>query len=175
MALTLIATAGASDANTFASAARMTAYCEGRLNATLWTAAAAQWPALVEATRDLTNLGYVGEKADALQSLAWPRYNAPDPDPSRLNPVVYLSELTVPERIVDATCELALEYLKAGTTDLARASATEGIKRRKIDVIETEYQVGTAPTRGVARFPRVMALIAPLLGASMTQRDVVRA
>ena len=174
MPLTLIATAGASDANTFATAARMTAYCEGRLNASLWTGADAQLPALVEATRDLTALGYLGEKADALQALAWPRYNVPDPDPSRLNPVLYLDETTIPARLVDATCELALEYLKAGGTDLARASATEGIKRRRIDVIETEYQVGTAPTRGVARFPRVMALIAPLLSADIGTRAVVR-
>lgn len=175
MAITIVATAGETNANSFVTAAEMTTYCNARLNASAWTAADAQLPALVEATRDLNLPAYIGGKATVAQALMWPRVWAVDPDassvlvdpvdPSRIagSFVAYFSETAIPQRVKDATCELALQYLKAGTTDMAALDDTLGVIRETVDVLTTEYAKPGERAQGLARFPRVMALIAPLL------------
>lgn len=177
MPITIVADAGDAAANSFVTADEMTAYCAARLNASVWTASDAQLPALVEATRDLTLLAYVGGKASVDQALAWPRVWAADPDASTAyldadsvvrvgdTEVVYFDTDTIPSRVKDATCELALAYLKAGTSDLAAADSTQGVIRKRIDVIETEWAPNQRAT-GLARFPRVMAYLEPLLDAA---------
>lgn len=187
MAITIVATAGATNANSFVTAAEMTSYCDARLNAGAWSATDAQLPALVEATRDLNVLEYVGGKASATQSLMWPRVWATDPDassvlvdptdPSRIagSFVAYFAEDEIPQRVKDATCELALQYLKAGTTDVAALDSTIGVLREKVDVLETEYAKPSDRAQGLARYPRVLAYIAPLLSAKQSGgTDVVR-
>ncbi|MBA3890495.1 MAG: hypothetical protein H0X64_08185 [Gemmatimonadaceae bacterium] len=173
MALTIVATAGAAEANSFVSAAEMTAYCEARLNASMWTAAAAQLPALVEATRDISLLRFAGERAAGTQALAWPRSAAPDPDAPAIDGAGgerpgEFDAGEIPQRVKDATCELALQYVKAGTADVAALDGSIGVVRKKVDVLETEYARPHERARGLARFPRVMAYLAPLLhvGAS---------
>lgn len=175
MALVLVATAGAANANTFATAAEMTAYCEGRLNASVWTGAEAQWPALVEATRTLSGLLWLGNPTTEAQALAWPRAWVPVPDPGYDASTLYLDDATVPQAVKDATCELALQYLKAGDTDALMPDAREGVKREQVDVIETEYFPAVTPTRGIARYPVALQLIARLLanaGGGMTVERV---
>jgi hypothetical protein len=181
MALVINATVGSEYANSYVTAAEMTTYCEGRLNAGIWTAAQAQLPALVEATRDITNLYWKGSRVYDTQALAWPRAYVQDPDAPyddetlTLDDIVYYPEDIVPQRVKDATCELALQYLKAGTTDLAMPDPTDGVIRRKVDVLETQYAAdGSRTTRGVNRFPRVMALIGMLLAAGAGNVQVTR-
>ena len=188
MAITIVATPGDAAANSFVTAAEMTTYCAARLNASVWTGADAQLPALVEATRDLTLLGYLGGRASVEQALAWPRIWAADPDASTAyldtesvvrigdTAVVYFDETTIPQRVKDATCELALQYLKAGTSDLAGTDSTQGVIRKRIDVIETEWAPNQRAT-GLARFPRVMAYLDPLLDAEQASGglEIVRA
>jgi len=160
MALTIIETPGAANANSFVSAARMTAYCEGRLNATIWTGAVAQLPALVEATRDLSSGidDWLGVRTSATQALSWPRTGCPDPnDPNGGD----FATDEIPTAIEDATCELALQYLKGGSADLAMPHQDDGVKVKTIDVMTTEYFEGAKPTTGLARFPRVLDLIRP--------------
>ena len=180
MALSITATVGSASANSFVTAAEMTAYCEGRLNSTAWVDTIANWPALVEATRDLSALAWQGWRVTDVQALAWPREYVRDVDAVYDEDVGALgypeyATTVIPQRVKDATCELALQYLKAGTTDVAMPAASEGVIRKKVDVLETEYAApGLRPSRGLSRFPRVMALIAPLLSKTSGGLTVVR-
>jgi hypothetical protein len=186
MAVDIVATVGASNANSFVTPEEMTAYCDGRLNAGIWTEAEEQLPALVEATRDLTVLQWLGERASATQALAWPRAYCPDPDLEgtvdglvvdlvvRRWPVVFPADI-IPERVRVATCELALQYLKAGGTDLAVVSADDGVKRKKVGPLETEWRDAHTRRTGTAALTRVWANVRPLLragGGSLTLRRV---
>lgn len=170
MTLTIIATPGSASANSFVTAAEMTAYCEGRLNASLWVATTAQQAALVEATRDLTVLGYVGSRVTTTQALTWPREWAYNPDMPSIDLVgnvalLYYANTVIPARIKDATCELALQYLVAGTSDLAVADTAQRVIEKTIDVLTTKYDDGAprSQTTGLQRFTRVMTLLEPLL------------
>lgn len=171
MALTITATVGSSSANSFVTEAEMDAYCEGRLNATAWTSDAAALPALVEATRDISALLFKGYRVTDTQALSWPREYCPVPATDTTadtiigeSGVVEYAVTVIPQRVKDATCELALQFLKAGTSDAAMPNAREGIIREQVDVIAVEYAApGTSATRGLGRYPRVQALLAPLL------------
>ncbi len=168
MPITIVETVGAANANSFVSEAEMTAYCDARLNATIWTDAAAQLPALVEATRELSLLLYVGSRTDSTQALSWPRVYAPDPDAPWIEQIgdallAYFADDEVPQRVKDATCELALQFLLAGTTDLASADPNQGVVRKKVDVLETEWASPQSRASGLSRFPRVLALVGPML------------
>jgi hypothetical protein len=158
----LIATPGAPDANTFADEDAMEAYCEARLGGDVWTGAEPQLAALVDATRDLSALEWPGRRASATQALAWPRAAVANPD----DPTGDLfPDDTIPRRVVEATCELAFQYLRLGA-DPAGYDPTGVVIRKKIDVLETEYLPASHRPRGLARFPRVMALLAPLLAGA---------
>lgn len=179
MALTIVATAGAANANSFVTADEMTTYCEGRLNASAWSATDAQLPALVEATRDLSALRYIGTRVTGTQALSWPRADAVNPDSPAIDTVsgdtlTDYAEDEIPQRVKDATCELALQYLKAGTSDVAALDPTISVIRKQVDVLVTEYARPHERAQGLARYPRVMALVAPLLSASQGGLDVVR-
>lgn len=175
MAVDIVATVGANNANSFVTTDEMTAYCEGRLNASLWTEADAQVAALVEATRDLSVLRWNGARVNSVQALSWPRIDCPNPDLedtrdvgqivdvlARRFPLVYASDI-IPQRVKDATCELALQYLKAGTTDLAVTDVNTGVIRKKVGPLETEWADNGIRPAGVQRFERVWALVTPLL------------
>lgn len=171
MSLSIVATPMSATANSFVTAAEMTAYCESRLNASAWSAADAQLPALAEATRDLSVLSYLGEKSTADQALSWPRRYVADPDmPVTARNRDFVGELpvdldadVVPQRVKDATCELALQYLKAGTSDLAAADANVGVVEKSVGPLTTRWSEAQRRPTGLARFPRVLALITPLL------------
>jgi hypothetical protein len=181
MPLVIVATPGAANANSFVTAAEMTAYCEGRLNASAWTGANTQLPALVEASRDISYLYWKGSTVTASQALAWPRAYVQDPDAPyddeviSLDDIVYFPETEVPQRVKDATCELALQYLKAGSTDLAMPDPTDGIVQKQVDVISVTYtDNGSRVTKGLNRFPRVMAFIGPMLAAGAGNKVILR-
>jgi hypothetical protein len=65
--------------------------------------------------------------------------------------------------VKDATCELALEFLKAGTTDIAAQDTKQNVIQKTIGPISTTYSDPSQRAVGLARYPRVMALLAPLL------------
>jgi hypothetical protein len=186
MPITITATIGSASANSFVTEAEFIAYVAERPNAHTSattsgsTATEAEKAALVQAARELDAALWHGSRVDAVQRLAWPRAYVPDPDypvdPDSLSEsdVGYLDSATIPRRIKDAQCELAVQFLKAGATDLSMPSSIEGVTRRRIDVLETEYQVGSLATRGFARFPLVAQWVTPLLKAGGGQRTVVR-
>ena len=163
MALTITSTVGGSASNSFVTVAEMTTYCEGRLNASVWVATPAQEPALVEATRELSMMDWLGLTVSETQALSWPRQYVPDPEsPSGQ----YFASTEIPQRIKDATCELALQFLKAGTTDISAASTTDGVIEKTVDVLTTRWADPRALKQGIKRYPSVYRFIRPLLAAN---------
>lgn len=170
----IVATAGSATANSFVSEDDAEEYMDARLNASAYTDADSddQARALIEATRELTVLLYGGTRTDSTQRLAWPRTYAVNPDLPDATLVTtatnYFDDDEIPQRIQDATCELALEFLKSGTTDVAGQDKSLLVISKTVGPISTDYAEPYARAQGLSRYPRVMALIGPLLDASAT-------
>lgn len=165
MAVTIDATAGGASSNSFATLAEAEAYMVGRLNGSLWDAATDDNKnrALVEATRELNALAWEGDRVDTTQALAWPRQWAVNPDDPSLD---YYDLTEIPDRVKWATEELAFQFIKAGTTDVAALDSADNVIRKKVDVLETEYSEPYARARGLDRYPRVMNWVRPLLSGN---------
>jgi hypothetical protein len=173
MAVVIDATVGGASSNSYATLADAEAYMEGRLNASLWDAATDDNKnrALVEATRELEVLAWEGQRASSTQALSWPRdyvTNPDDPDGDD-----YASTV-LPVRVTDACMELAFQFLNAGTTDVAALDTSDGVIRKKVDVLETEWARPGERLTGLQRYPRVWDRLTPLLGVSGPVIGVVR-
>jgi len=180
----LVETPGSATANTFCTLVEASLYLSGRLNSTAFTGASAddQNTALLEACRDLSRLNsWKGRRTDAVQALSWPRDYVPDPDnpdnagitltgfpftESAFTTVTYFDDDVIPDRVKEAQAELALEYLKAGTLDVAGIDPARNVQEETIDVITTRYFSPAQTATGLSRYPRVMTLIGPLLDLS---------
>lgn len=174
MAITIDATVGGASANSYVTLAEADSYMEGRLNASAWETDATtdnKNRALAEATRWLTAATWLGYRVDDTQALSWPRAWVIDPDDPNAD---YFAQTVVPERVKRATYELALEFIKAGTTDIAAIDSTIDIKRKKIDVLETEYYDRGVRANGLAKYPAATREIAPMLAGSPLTSDVVK-
>lgn len=172
MAITVVETVGSASANSFVSVAEADTYLEARLNSSAWTGTEPKKQAVIEATRELSALSWQGYRVDDTQALSWPRFNAPNPDSTSSLSVYDTTE--IPQRIKDATCELALEFLKAGTTDVAALDSTAGTIEETVGPITTRWADPSQRAAGLARYPRVMKLIGPLLGIGSGQVRLVR-
>lgn len=172
MTITIIATPGASDANSFVTIEEADAYLATRLNASDWTGTEPKKKAACEATRELSALGWQSYRTSSTQALAWPRLNAPNPDGTSACEV--FEDTIVPQRIKDATCELALEFLRAGTIDAAALDSKAGIIEKTVGPLTTRYADPSQRAQGLARYPRVMKLIGPLLGIAAGQVRLTR-
>ena len=174
MPVTIVETAGSATANSYVTLAEADSFMEGRLNASTWETDASDDDknrGLVEATRQISRLGYGGRRTDSTQVLSWPRQFAFDPD----SPVQdYFTNTVIPQRVKDATMELAFQYIKAGTTDVAALDSTYNVSSKRIDVLETAYVEPWARARGLNRYPSVMQHIRPLLVGSGVSRPTVR-
>ena len=174
MAVTITATAGSASANSFVTLSEADSFMEGRLNASTWETDAGDDDknrALVEATRQLSRLKWIGNRSDSTQILSWPRQWAIDPDSPFQD---YFSTATVPQRVKDATMELAFQYIKAGTTDVAALDAKHNVKVSKLDVLVTEYVEPWARAKGLARYPSVLQHIRALLVGTGVMRALVK-
>lgn len=173
MAVTIDATVGGASANSFVTLAEMTTYMESRLNADSFDDATTDSKnrALCEATRELSALRWAGVRADDVQALSWPRELVVDPDdPSGST----FDDDVIPARIKRATYELALGFLKAGTTDIASLDTTLNVRSQTIDVISTEYYEPGNRVKGLSRYPAVMREIRDLLESQGLTSPVVR-
>ena len=146
---------------------------ESRLNASLWTAATTDSKnrALVEATRTLTDCAWKGCRTTSTQALAWPRLYVEDPDAGIGG--AFIDSAVVPQRVKDATYELAFQFIKSGTTDLAAIDSLDNVESKTVDVLSTSYNVHLKK-RGLSRFPRIMDRIRPLVDGSSVNVAVVR-
>ena len=104
MALTLIATCGASNANSYCTLEEANTYHEGHLYAATWNNAtdANKKTALVMATRLLDQgIKWTSSKNSSSQALEWPRTAAYDPDG------YLISTSEIPTFLKNATAEFA--------------------------------------------------------------------
>jgi DnaT-like ssDNA binding protein len=174
---TIIATVGSAVANSFVTVAECDAYCDGRSNADAWNNESdddKKARALIDATRELSNKNWLGAgRVDATQALAWPRALALNPDLAWTG-YAYYGTTEIPKRVKDATCELALQWLIMGTTDLGALDPTLSIKRKRVDVLEKEYFDPGMRAIGLERFPSVMRYVRPLLAGSGISVPLVR-
>lgn len=112
--------------------------------------------ALITATRMLDRQTWMGEKADDAQALQWPRTGVTDKYGNAV------SDASVPQQILDATCELALML----TTDASvetKSNTNGNTKYLKAGEAEIGY---FRPTRG-GRFPTIIQeLIAQFLAGA---------
>lgn len=172
MSVIVIATPCAVDANAYGTVAATDAYLDARPNASAWTGAIAddRARALIQAQRMLSPLGWAGTQTTATQALAWPRADVIVPG---LGDTVYASDI-IPPPVFAASAELALEILRAGSSDIGTTDSVN-IKREKVDVLEVEYVDAGDRVTGLAAYPRVMELIAPLLAnGGSAQLRVIR-
>lgn len=138
---------GLSNANSYADAVDGEDYHEAHLYNSAWTGASAatKEAALVMATRLIDgSYQFNGYRASDTQALQWPRQHCPDPD--KLTSAwsaqfgIARPEFDsdkIPKILVDATCEVARELIKADSTDAVEG---EGISRLSIaDAISIQF------------------------------------
>lgn len=105
---TLVATVGATNANSYITRADAQTYLDGRLDIDEWTDAsgADKDRALIMATSRLDQEAWRGGKYTNEQALKWPRHTTYDD-----SGYPYLTT-EIPDVVQDATCELAVTILK---------------------------------------------------------------
>lgn len=143
MTVTVVATAGASNANSYLSVAAADDLANLYLGTLNWSSASTdnKGRALIMATRYLDELRYVGDKAASTQALLWPRSDAECGDWS-------FSGSEIPQPVKQATFDLA-EYLLGNCTALSAAGAgsaelipgipNANLKSASVDVISVEF------------------------------------
>lgn len=185
MPISIVATAGAANANSFATEAEFIAYAAARLNVPSGTTVSGstcsetEKAALIEATRELTLLMYSGYRPSSTQALSWPRASAVNPDILQVESGDSVSELyfaddIIPQRVKDATVELALEFIKAGTTDLAGQDEDAGVIEETLGAMTTRWSESRPRAQGLKRFPRIASLVTPLLSSSAGAAELAR-
>lgn len=143
MTATIVATAGAANANSYITLAEAQAYADGDIDATQWDDATTDQKtrALITATRNLDLVGFVGTRSSTTQALAWPRKNFTTTEKT-------YADNEIPAEIKQATYELAKSLVKdmivagavAGSTSLIPGIPNAGLKRVKLDVMEVEWK-----------------------------------
>lgn len=109
----LVQTAGASDANTYATLAQANTYMDSRLHVENWTNAVPddKNKGLLWATSLLDDLvTWYGRKSGTTQALRWPRTGVYDIDGDSI------SSTEIPSFLIDATAEFAFQLLAEDRT-----------------------------------------------------------
>lgn len=169
---TLVATAGASNANSYLSVAGADSIADGMVGTLTWSSAteANKIKALITATNGLETLSWIGSRASSTQALAWPRTDASCGDKTP-------ADDEIPREIELATFDLANALL--GDPTLLRSSSSKealvtgipnrDLKRLKLDVMEIEWNtnVGNSTTEAVTPLT-VLPHLATILGCLTT-------
>lgn len=162
MALTLIATPGASNANSFLTLAEAVAYYEGRLEVPEWEDADSQEALLVMATRLLVasysplrklvrvsppgqsyyliRPTWTGAPTTTTQRLPWPRSGMYDRNG------VAIADTVVPQDLKEATAELA-GHLAKGDRSFDNDAAVQGISSVKAGSVSVSFRDGADATK----------------------------
>lgn len=160
MALTLNATAGAADANSYATIAEANTYHETRLHTSGWhtTDTPVREQALVWATRLLDqHIEWYGTVASLAQALGCPRIGARD----RQGRALVAS--AIPQLLKDATAEYARWLLDTDRTNNEGGGGDAGVQAVKLGSMSVEF-AGSGSTDGSPDVipPAVVAMLAPL-------------
>lgn len=143
MPVTVVATAGAVNANSYLTVAAADDLANLYLGTLNWASASSdnKGRALIMATRYLDELRYIGEKATTTQALLWPRLEAACGDWS-------FGGSDIPQPIKQATFDLA-DFLLGNATALSGGSTGSGelipgipnanLKSASVDVISVEF------------------------------------
>lgn len=168
----IVATAGASNANSYLTVAGADSIANGMIGTLGWSSATSddKARALITATNGLETLGWTGTRTSATQALSWPRTEASCGDKT-------IASDDVPREIELATFDLANALL--GDPTLLRSSPSNGalvagvpnrdLKRLKLDVMEIEWNtnVGNSTTEAVTPLT-VLPHLATILGCLTT-------
>ena len=158
-----------SDADTYVSVSTASSYFADHGSPAAWSSAggSAKEAALRYAAVWMDgNWNWVGEIVNGAQARSWPRYGAEDHE---YRDLAYDS---VPQRIQDAQCELALIHL-SDALNAATDSSGGDLKAIKLDVMALEYVDRSASY--ARRTPYVNKLLKGLYTGGGWQNPVVRA
>jgi len=161
MALTLVATAGATNANTYTTIAEADAYHESHPYASLWNDqnTPSREQALVWATRLLdAHMYWLGSIASSTQALRWPRAGVLDRD-GRL-----LANNTIPTILKHATAELARWALASDRTAATSADAS-AVQAVKVGSIEVTYAGEGSASAAADTIPAAVVTLVAHLGS----------
>jgi DnaT-like ssDNA binding protein len=148
MALVLIETPGAIDANTYSTLDEANAYFEARLHKTNWHNSPDRNAALAWATQLLdAYFEWDGNKAASTQALEWPRLSVSDESG------YLVSSTAIPAFLKRATAEFAM-WLSA--SDRTADPSSKGVKSIKVDTIEIELDK-------IDRAPVIPALVSQIV------------
>ena len=170
MTVTVVATAGASDANSYLTVAAADDLADLYLGTLNWASATTdnKGRALIMATRYLDELTYIGAKTAATQALLWPRTEAECGDWS-------FTSSEIPKPIKQATFDLAEHLLgdgnalsgtAAGSSELISGIPNANLKRAQIDVISVEFN--TTPQAESKNALNVLPHLSKVLGCLCT-------
>jgi hypothetical protein len=169
---TLVATAGATNANSYLSVAGADSIADSMVGTLAWSSAteANKIKALITATNGLETLKWTGSRSSTTQALAWPRKEASCGDKT-------IGDDEIPRELELATFDLANALL--GDPTLLRSSSSKealvtgipnrDLKRIKLDVMEIEWNtnVGNSTTEAVTPLT-VLPHLATILGCLTT-------
>lgn len=181
MSLVLDATPKGANANAYCDLVAAQAIIDATPNSSAWGVdPVAQTQAIVYFATLMQALAYQGVKTTVAQALAWPRGAVRDPDygtdAQNIGYMIggawgiYLSQDTIPVRVIRANVMGALEVLRAGTSDIWGVDDTRDVIREKVYGLETEYTpAGNRRNVGLRRFPSVWRELYPLTMAAVPQ------
>lgn len=135
--MTLIATAGSSSANSYATLAEAEAYMATLQFKTAWTGAdSVKEAALQNATRLLdAELDYKGVAINATQALQWPRWNVLDRNGYPVDPT------TIPAALKNATAEFAFRLLEGDRAKDAGAIVPSRLKAGSLELENLKHRI----------------------------------
>ena len=134
MALTIDATLGGANSNSYITLADANIYFEGRLYTSVWDGATDdnKNKALVMACKRINQETFYGDRATTTQKLPFPRVNLGYLDG------VYLDSI-IPEILKEAQCELAIHLL---STDMSKPSVdTSNLAEVQVGSIKAKYAI----------------------------------
>lgn len=146
MTVTVTATAGASNANSYITVATGDDLANVYLGTLAWSSASTdnKGRALIMATRYLDELDWIGSRASTTQALAWPRTDAECGEQS-------YSSTVIPQPIKQACFDLAEALLTtptllggkgAGNAELIPGIPNASLKSASVDVINVQFRDG---------------------------------
>ena len=149
MTVTVVATVGAANANSYLSVAAADDLADDYLGPLNWTAATTdnKGRALITATRYLDQLEWLGSRATTTQSIAWPRSGAECGEWS-------FEDDEIPAPIRQAAFDLAEALLGApallrgpgaGNAELIPGIPNASLKSARVNVISLEFRDGAVP------------------------------
>jgi hypothetical protein len=141
--------------------------------------------ALIESARELSLLEPVlqGYRTDAVQALCFPRIlvintKAPWNSTIGLTGFPEYADDIIPGDWAKANIELGYEFFRQGTTAIISSDDSSTVIEKTVGPLTTRWaspvEEAVAPLIGLARFPRVLALVQQFFAADKSGNTVVR-